>query len=175
MRTLSTLSPWCCLTSLPQRATASTPPRIWTRCSRRHLHVTSVPTQINESTYYKFHNIYKYVDKHITLHTWNCSSQFLAGPPTFPRGCGWSGPAALTRCTGAKRASRSSSHVRGTTRGPTAGPTSGRPSKYATSCRVGAISPQGRWNVCVSGLHLSTSADRRTYRAETSSWHLRRG
>src|SRR5438105_14609665 len=25
------------------------PPRIWTRCSHRHLHVTTVPTQINEA------------------------------------------------------------------------------------------------------------------------------
>src|SRR6266540_4741303 len=29
------------------------------------------------------------------------------------------------------------------------------------SCRVGAISPHGRWNVCVFGLHLSTSVVRR--------------
>ena len=85
----------------------------------------------------------------------------LKGQPVYRLTCAARAAQLPPRGTSAKRASRSSSHVGGTTRGPTASPTSGSPSKYAMSCRVGAISPQGRWNVCVSGLHLSTSADRR--------------
>jgi len=124
--------------------------------------------------YYKFHNIYKYVDKHITLHTWNCSSQFLAGPPTFPRWCGWSGPATSTRCTGAKRASRSSSHVRGTTGGLQL---DRRVVGQASRRRPAGSEPSPRrgGGTCASlasiRLRARTGA---TCRAETSSSHLRR-
>lgn len=70
------------------------------------------------------------------------------------------GSAQWFRTTPAKRANRSTRQVGGTSTVATAWPAHGRPSRRETSCSVGAISPTGRWNVCVSGLHRSSSAER---------------
>jgi hypothetical protein len=39
--------------------------------------------------------------------------------------------------------------------------TMGRLSRYETSCKVGVISPHGKWKACISERHLSIKAARR--------------
>ena len=60
-----------------------------------------------------------------------------------------------------KRSDISCSQFPGACNGPMGWPANGSPSKRETSSRVGAISPHRKWNVWVSGLHLSTKHVRR--------------
>ena len=60
-----------------------------------------------------------------------------------------------------KRANLSSFQPTPTSLALTAAPAQGRPIKSEMSSSMGAISPHGRWNVCVLGCHLSTRAVRR--------------
>ena len=70
--------------------------------------------------------------------------------------CGAYTKGGLSGCIPAKRACIASRQLAGACKGPMTSPASGRPSRNDTSCRVGAISPHGKWKVCVSGLHRST-------------------
>lgn len=94
------------------------------------------------------------------LLTVNWSNQALLGPTVEYGGRVLVGPRCGRRITCSKRAVISSFHPTTPSTGPTGAPASGSPSRYDTSCSVGAISPQGRWNVCVSGLQRSTRAAR---------------
>jgi hypothetical protein len=91
------------------------------------------------------------------IHTLYGRNQVDVGPwrPAKP----YVGPGAWSlQTTSLNLWNKSWRHVLGMFAVPVAQPTHGNPSKRATSSKVIVISPKGKWNVCISGRHQSSTA-----------------